>query len=282
MTDASLVFDRSDDITFDFPIIGSGSVVQEGGGKLTLTAVDDFTGPTQILEGELQVDGSIASSQVTVNNGGTLSGTGATGNVVVYASAVSVGHQGEGTLTVKSLELDSDSSFNVDLSDTGGGCLDVNVGTVTLDGATLHVTSSRNPTDPSGVLRVLIRNEGGNAVSGTFSDLSEGDTISVDGVTYWITYHYDAATGQFDDGGHDVALVSTLFNVVSAPADPYVITPAQQSPVTRVLDADRTTYTSAFMAASTSLRNISRNTTRPGPAAAGNSRIQLRYLCGHR
>ena len=116
-------------------------------------------------------------------------------------------------------------------------------GTAELGGATLDVTSSR--TDAYGVLRVLIQNDGTDAVDGTFSGLSEGDSVSVNGVTYWITYQYNAETGQFGSG-NDVALVSSLFQLSAAVADPYVITAAHSETAT-VLDAAATTDTTAVV-----------------------------------
>ena len=73
------------------------------------------------------------------------------------------------------------------------------------------------PTRTTGLIRVLIRDEGEFAANGTFknplgSSLGEYSSISVGGVTYYITYHYNAATEQFDTG-NDVALVSTYFSV---------------------------------------------------------------------
>ena len=69
--------------------------------------------------------------------------------------------------------LSGNSTFDVDLSDDGPDMIDV-TGAVRLDNATLNVTSTRSPTDDSGILRVLIRNEGGNPVMETFNNLPEG------------------------------------------------------------------------------------------------------------
>ena len=53
---ATLAFYRSDDLTFDGVISGSGFVVQEGGGTLTLTGTNTYSGPTMVINsGALQV-----------------------------------------------------------------------------------------------------------------------------------------------------------------------------------------------------------------------------------
>jgi autotransporter-associated beta strand protein len=71
-----LVFNRSDTYTFDGAISGPGQVVQFGTGKTVLKAVNTYTGPTFVNGGTLSVNGSIASSPVFVNFGGTLGGNG--------------------------------------------------------------------------------------------------------------------------------------------------------------------------------------------------------------
>ena len=52
---ASLVFDRSDGVTFSGTVSGTGSLTQGGGGTLTLTGLDIYTGGTTINAGTLQL-----------------------------------------------------------------------------------------------------------------------------------------------------------------------------------------------------------------------------------
>jgi autotransporter-associated beta strand protein/T5SS/PEP-CTERM-associated repeat protein len=56
-----------------------------GAGALVLTAANTYTGPTTISAGTLVVNGSIANSAVTVNNGGILAGTGTVGVTAIDA-----------------------------------------------------------------------------------------------------------------------------------------------------------------------------------------------------
>src|SRR5699024_1511253 len=51
----TLIFDRSDDITFHGADSGSGSLVQAGKGMLTLTGANTYTGGTTIRKGSLQI-----------------------------------------------------------------------------------------------------------------------------------------------------------------------------------------------------------------------------------
>ena len=56
------VFKRSDDVTVDNSISGSGSLTQAGSGTLTLTAADNSYGATIVSAGTLQVgDGNTGS-----------------------------------------------------------------------------------------------------------------------------------------------------------------------------------------------------------------------------
>src|SRR5262249_36681890 len=61
--------------TFSGTISGTGGLVKQGTGAQTLTGVSNYTGPTNINAGTLVVNGSLASN-VFVNSGGTLKGTG--------------------------------------------------------------------------------------------------------------------------------------------------------------------------------------------------------------
>jgi autotransporter-associated beta strand protein len=99
-TNKMLVFNRSDIYTFDGAISGPGQVAQVGSGRTILTAVSTYTGPTFVNAGTLSVNGSIASSPVFVNFGGTLGGNGTVGpTTILGGGALSPGNS-VGTLTV--------------------------------------------------------------------------------------------------------------------------------------------------------------------------------------
>ena len=64
-------------------ISGSGNLTKNGSGSLILTNTDAYAGTTNIAAGTLQLDGTLASSAITVANGATLKGLGtATGSVI--------------------------------------------------------------------------------------------------------------------------------------------------------------------------------------------------------
>ena len=81
----ALTVNQATATTFDGVISGSGgSLAKRGGGMLTLTGSNTYTGPTTITQGELAVDGWLTNSAVSVN-GGTLGGTGYLSGVTVNA-----------------------------------------------------------------------------------------------------------------------------------------------------------------------------------------------------
>ncbi len=103
LNNASLIFDRSDAVTFRNTISGTGAVSKQGAGTLTFTGTNTYTGMTTISAGALRLGeggttGSIASNVLNnaslifdrsdaVTFGNTISGTGV------------VSKQGAGTLT---------------------------------------------------------------------------------------------------------------------------------------------------------------------------------------
>ena len=80
---------------------GSWNLTKGGGGTLTLSALNSYTGNTNVNAGKLLVNGSIASSALTlVNSGGTLGGTGTVGPTRVNGAIAPGLPNTIGTLTV--------------------------------------------------------------------------------------------------------------------------------------------------------------------------------------
>lgn len=148
-------------------IIGgdNGSLVKTGGGTLTLTGDNTYTGVTNVEQGVLLVNGdqSAATGLVTVNSGATLGGDGIIGGAV---NVLDNGHitagadlDSVGKLTTGALTLSDNAQLDYQFGQayTPGGPLndviDVN-GDLTLDGK-LNIVTSPGGSFDVGVYRVI-------------------------------------------------------------------------------------------------------------------------------
>ncbi len=96
-------------------LTGPGSLTKVGSGTLLLTGNNNYSGTTAINQGELQVNGSLASA-VTVNSGGTLGGTGSLSSVTVNAGGHLAPGDAPGQLTLSgSLTLLSGAVMDYEL-----------------------------------------------------------------------------------------------------------------------------------------------------------------------
>ncbi|MBO1907713.1 autotransporter domain-containing protein [Microvirga sp. 3-52] len=94
----TLVFNRSDDVTFGGAVIGSGALVKQGAGRLTLSGANRYTGGTTISQGTLVGSSSSFAGNIANNSSlvfdqahsGTYSGS--------ISGSGSLTKQGTGTL----------------------------------------------------------------------------------------------------------------------------------------------------------------------------------------
>ncbi|HVZ27179.1 MAG TPA: autotransporter-associated beta strand repeat-containing protein, partial [Rhizomicrobium sp.] len=148
-------------------ISGTGGFVQWGSGNVILAGVSDYTGATAVNAGTLSVNGSIASSAVTVNSGGKLGGTGAVGAVSVRSGATLAPGNSVGTLSVNgNLSLASGSSYAAEFS--AGAADGINVsGSASLSGTLVENFAAG--TYAVGTRYTIVNAAGG--LSGTFTNI---------------------------------------------------------------------------------------------------------------
>lgn len=143
---AALVFNRSDAFTFGGVTSGTGSLTQAGTGVLTLSNNQTYTGSTTIASGTLRVNGTLASTAVSVQSGATLGGTGtlqgvATLHIGGHLSPGSTAGNSPGTLTfANGLTFESGAALDLQLGTTsdlirvsGGTLTGPATGTLTLN-----------------------------------------------------------------------------------------------------------------------------------------------------
>ncbi|MDM7852273.1 autotransporter-associated beta strand repeat-containing protein [Pseudochrobactrum kiredjianiae] len=137
VNNASLVFNRSDDITYANVVSGSGSLRQSGAGTTTLIGVNTYSGATAVDAGRLVVQ---SGGKVTATSHFNIAETSATqAGMVIDGSTAAVtstgaatslvGGAGEGTLTVQNGgKLTSGGTGNVQVGSaaTGKGTVNVN------------------------------------------------------------------------------------------------------------------------------------------------------------
>jgi len=127
---------------------------------------------------------------MTVGGSGTLGGNGTVG-IVICDGNIAPGSN-PGILTTSNVVFSPSGDFFVELTSTtlGAGYDQLNVrGTNYLTNAVLHVAPAF--TTPAAVSNqfVILNNDGVEAITGVFSGLGEGATVTSGGYTFRINYH---------------------------------------------------------------------------------------------
>jgi len=84
-----------------------------GGGTLTLTGSNTYTGPTVVGSGALNIDGALGAGGVTVQNGAALGGTGTIGGPIAMVSGSALELTANSPLTVGAVALNGSVSVYV-------------------------------------------------------------------------------------------------------------------------------------------------------------------------
>ncbi len=198
--------------TFDGVIkntAGSLALSKTGNGSLTLTSTNTYTGATNVTSGTLVVNGSISTSSLTtVASGATIGGSGTVGALTVsLGGSINPGNS-PGILTVSGNYTQA-GAYNVEITGltAGSGHDQINVTSGTVDiiaGASLNALFSGSYA-ANDLIFILLNNDT-DAITGTYSGLIQGATVTSYGGFNWkISYIADSASTSFT-GGNDIAL----------------------------------------------------------------------------
>lgn len=166
-------------------ISGTGGIAKDGAGVLRLSGQNTYTGATSVLGGVLQVDGSIAASELTVGADAVLMGRGTVGTTTL--SGVVAPGNSVGQLTVNGdLALGANSVYDFEIdADLTSDLISV-TGNVVIDAQAQFRVTTENGIDPSRTYTLLTAGGtvtgsfAGPAVPFTFLDL--GTTATVNGL----------------------------------------------------------------------------------------------------
>ncbi|EHX2176288.1 fibronectin-binding autotransporter adhesin ShdA [Salmonella enterica subsp. enterica serovar Agona] len=186
----TLTFNRSDAAAYGSVISGSGNVVKQGGGELTLSNNNSYSGGTTIAEGTLTATAGGALGSGNIDNSGTLmldaNGAFELANITTHSGATTALAAGS-TLDAGQLTQEDGSTLSIDLGAATDDAV-ITADSVTL-GGTLNVTGIGSVTDswtPEAYTYTLIDSD--SAITSDFDDLTiagmnreDVDFLTIDG-----------------------------------------------------------------------------------------------------
>ncbi|HEV8267494.1 MAG TPA: autotransporter-associated beta strand repeat-containing protein [Thermoanaerobaculia bacterium] len=181
--------------TFGGVVSGTGGTlrVSGGGGALTLSGNNTYTGPT-LVEARTVVTGSQPQSPVTAS--ATIAGTGTVGDVTLNVNGIlnaGTDFGLPGSIHVGALTMNAGTAFVVDLNGTtpGTGYDQVvatgNVGFNNTSGA-LSVYVGMAFTPAAGTSFTILDKQSVGAINSTFVNLPQGGGLVASGIEFKITY----------------------------------------------------------------------------------------------
>jgi autotransporter-associated beta strand protein len=165
----------------------SRGLTKSGTGTLLTTGADTYTGPTTVSEGTLVADGT-QPGQVTVEPGGTLTGSGTVGETLVNGVLAPT----PPGLTTGSLSFGATGSLDETVTSLATGTVPSAIasGAVTIaSSAALNVSVPSGTATPTGSQVKVIDNRSALPISGQFSGFPAGSVLtSGEGVPLAVSY----------------------------------------------------------------------------------------------
>ena len=174
-----------------------GNVTKAGVGTVTLTGTSDYSGQTTVSGGKLVVDGALTQSSVSVQNGGTLGGSGTVSALTVASGGTLAAGNSPGELTVTGNVIWSGAgSYDWEINSfpgvagTNWDFLDIG-GSLTIDAT----AGSRFIID---VISLLANNSGGAATGfDAFTNYSFAIATAAGGISNFDSSYFNILTGSF-------------------------------------------------------------------------------------
>jgi uncharacterized protein with beta-barrel porin domain len=172
--DSTVEFNQNFNATYGGIITGAGGLVKTGTGNLNFSAAQTYTGQTQIDAGKLSVNNTLASD-VLVNSGGALGGTGTINGDVMNSGTIAPGNS-IGTLHINgTFTSDAASITQIEINNTGttpgvNNDLITVTGDAVIDGGTVSVITSTSVGFTAGSRYTFL--QASNSLTGTFSGIS--------------------------------------------------------------------------------------------------------------
>ena len=149
---------------------GPSPLTKQGGGKQTLSGVNEYTGLTTVEEGTLVIAGSILEG-VRVESSGILKGSGSIGGSVVNSGIIAPG-QSVGTLSIGGNFTNSGGVFEVEIEPAAASALDI--GGSALVSGTVQVVQDPGSYPRSYTYQIL---EASSGISGAFDPIVTGGIV---------------------------------------------------------------------------------------------------------
>jgi len=183
--------------TFNGTITGSGYFRNQATGTAILNGNNTYTGATIANVGPIVVNGSQPQSPVSVSSGTYLGGSGTVGTIAANGNISPGTGSGPAILSSSNVTFSASGSLTVQLTGPtpGSGYDQLNVtGTNALNGATLNVIPAFTTPVALGQQFIILNNNGGQPITGTFNGLAEGASITA--ANYKFTISYVGGTGN--------------------------------------------------------------------------------------
>jgi len=162
---ANLTFDQSADASYAGILTGTGAFAKMGAGSLALTGDSfAFAGTTTVSDGRLAVNGALGGT-ISVLSGGTLSGSGSIGNLLV--SGIVAPGNSIGTINVGNITFNAGSIYEVEVNAAGASDKIAASGSATINGGGVKVLAGMGNYAPATTYTILTATGGR---TGTFTD----------------------------------------------------------------------------------------------------------------